>query len=293
VPAPVLLEPATAEASEHLQRAFGLTLRFGLAALLGSVLWLGTNYVSFRMISRQLGQAQAGGFYAFQQLGQLILYLANAAWTVVFAHVARRWEENDRTTAMFTLQTAYKAVSLAVTTCCIFAYSTKGLWIHLLPSRYHQGLPLLGGLLMFFQVLANLSLTTMLANLHRRPIIIALAALVGGALNAVLAGRWLPVYGPVGAAWAAGIGMYVGAAFVTAAYLLLARIRLAANTLLVFASPAILILLILPWWWTLPVIWSIVLMTTSFTHWLFSRREKEILRSYLSGFAEWAKRRFA
>jgi hypothetical protein len=68
---------------------------------------------------------------------------------------------------------------------------------------------LLGPLLMFFQVLSNLSLVMILSRLHERPIVIALCALAGGAVNALLAYAWLEG-GTLGAARAAGVGLYLG-----------------------------------------------------------------------------------
>ncbi len=274
-----------------VEDAFRRVLRFGLVALLGNMLWLGTGYVSFWMTSRSRGPKEAGGFYAFLQLGQLILYLANAAWAVVFTHVARRWESRDRTVAMFTLQTSYKAVAMTVMTIALLVHATSKTWIRLLPEQYHQNLPLLPGLLMFFQVLTNLGLMTILVKIHRRPIVIVLLGLLGGGANAVLCGWWLPIYGPVGAAWAAGVGMYVGSGLVTLVYLLVTRVKLHASTLFVFASPVLLLLLGWQrWWWTVGALWVVVLGVGIATGWLFAQREKAILRGYVGRFITIMKR---
>jgi len=281
----VPLQSAAEARPDGTKGAFQRVLRFGSVALLGSLLWLAAGYVSFWMTSRRLGQEQAGGFYAFFQLGHLILYLANAAWAVVFTHVARRWEANDRDTAMFTLQTAYKAVAMAVMTVTILIHACSGIWIRLLPQAYRDSLPLLGGLLMLFQVMSHLALLTILANLHRRPIFIALTALAGAGVNAALAHWWLPIYGPVGAAWAAGLGMYVGAGAVTMGYLLASRVSLQRSTVFVFGSPALLLLLLLPAWWTAGAVWAAVLIAAIATPWLFTQRQKRILVSSVN----WAR----
>jgi hypothetical protein len=134
---------------------------------------------------------------------------------------------------------------------------------------------MLGGLLMFFQCVANLALVTMLAKLQERPGVISLVALAGGLANAILAWWWMPQWGAVGAAWAAGVGMLVGGGLATAAYLVAVRTRLHAGTYLVLACP---VLLVLPAWLA-ALVWLIVCVMAVATHQVFSRPQKHVLRS--------------
>jgi hypothetical protein len=126
-------------------------------------------------------------------------------------------------------------------TLTVAMYVTAPWWSLALPATWREGSNLLGGLLMFFQVMTNLAILTILARLHERPIVIALCALAGGAANAALALWWMPSMGSRGAAWAAGVGMYTGGLAVTAAYFALTRPRLSAGTYLVLGAPAILL----------------------------------------------------
>jgi len=267
-------------------------LRFGAVNLLGGVLWLAAGYVSFWLASKEYGQAEAGLFNAFLRLGQPLALLANAAWAVVFTHVARRWEQGQPKWALQALQTAYKGVALSVTTLTLVAHVTAPLWVRVLPAEYHRGLGLVGGLLMFFQVVTNLSLVAMLAKLRERPAVIALTALGGAAANVALARWWMPAAGAAGAAWAAGAGMYVGGTAVGAAYLLAARIRLGAGTWLVLLSPAVLGLLAV----SVPAAagaWAAVLAAAVLTPWVFSRHEKALIRAFAARLAAMVRRRRA
>ena len=84
---------------------------------------------------------------------------------------------------MGTLETAYKAVTIAMMAMTIMILAPARCGWPCCPAKYHQGLVLLGGLLMFFQAVSNLSLLTTVARLRERPIVIALAALAGGVAN--------------------------------------------------------------------------------------------------------------
>jgi hypothetical protein len=127
---------------------------------------------------------------------------------------------------------------------------------------------------MLFAVLAQLALMTIIARLHERPWIIAAAALAGGAATVLLAQFVLmPKWGPAGAAWASGIGVYAGAGAVTTAYFLAARLRLSASTLLVLAAPIILILPPLPLALALATLIALAATTPA----IFTHEEKRTL----------------
>jgi len=263
--------------------------RFNLIALAASLSWRAVAYVSFLLTNRSYGKADNAEFYAFLLLGQLVVYVADAAWTVIFAHVARLWESGRKGMAVFNLETAYKAVAAAVMTVTIVVYATSPLWVKILPAEYRAGVALLGGLLMFFQTIVHLAIMQIMAKLRERPVIISLAAAAGGAANVILALLWMPRYGPVGAAWAAGVGVYLGAGAVTAVYFLAAHIRLHGSTWFFLAAPALLLLLLLPWWWPAAAAWACVLGVAVLTPWLFSRRQKMMVLYALGNFAAMAK----
>lgn len=254
---------------------FARVLRFGLVSLLGGLLWHVLGYVSFWITNQREGTAEGGVFFAFLSLGQLILFVANAVWAVVFSHVARWWERKGPDSAMLVLQAAYKAIALALLGLTIAAYLAAPLWVRILPAGYRHGQLLLGGLLLFFQTAAHLALMTILAKLYKRPVVIALAAVASGAGNVLLA-AWLMgkfTYAPEGAAWAAGIGTYLGAGVVTVAYFMVARVSLSKSSYLVMATPA---LLLLPPW-AAAAAWAGVCAAGVLTPWLFAREEKELI----------------
>jgi len=283
MPTPVTPAPAESVDGHSLWRV----LAFGLVSLPGGLLWQGLGYVSFWMTSRRAGEEEGAVFFAFQSLGQLVLFLANAVWAVVFSHVARRWESDDRKTAMFALQIAYKAIAIALMAMTIVAYLTAPLWVKILRSDYHHGQRFLGGILMFFQTVTHVALMTILAKLHERPIVIALAAVASGVANYFLAVWWMgPGHDPQGAAWAAGVGTYLGAGIVTAAYFAFARVKLHLSTYLVLASPVVLLLPV----WAAGAAWACVCAVAVFTNLLFAPREKEILVSSLRRFFTSARR---
>ena len=254
-------------------------LGFGIAAMVSTLLWLAAQYVSLYLTNRRYGKEEAGVFALFLQLSAPVFFVANAAWAVIFSHVARRWESGDRDSAVAMLQTAYKSIVIAMMTLTIIVYATSGGWVRLLPDSFRRGQPLLGGLLLFFQVLTHLMIMHILVRLHERPIIIALATLAGAGANVGFAIWWMPQYGPAGAALAAGVGMYVGAGAVTLLYLLRCKTRLHLGTYTLLAAP---ILLAGPLWAAM-VVWAGVLVVAARTTWLLSLEEKKLLLGKLGG----------
>jgi len=273
--------PAGGGSNDETRGILHRVLRYGSAAMLGSFFWLTAQYVSFYLAGRLHGRQRAEEFFAFVQLSQPVLFLANAAWAVIFAHVAKLWETEGRLAAMRVLEASYKAVAMTLMTLTIVVYATSGLWVRVLPARFAGALPVLGGLLMFFQVIAHLAVMTILARLHERPVVIALAALAGASANAFLATWWMPDYELVGAAWAAGIGMFVGAGAVALVYFLLARIRLRASTYFVLTAPALLLAPV----WAAAGAWAIVCVLAVTTGVLFSPEQKQLVRRGLGSLA--------
>jgi len=284
---PRAIDAADGRSEKPLMRR---VIGFGVVALIGSVLWQGTQYISFWITSYQKGKSVGGVFFVFLRLGQPGLLLANAAWSVIFTHVAQRWENLDRPGAMFRLETAYKAVCLATMTVATGLYLLLPLWVRLLPAEYRQGQEFFGGILMYFQVVCHLSVAMILAKLHERPVMIVLSAVAGGAANALLCAWWLARGASAGGwlspAWAAGVGIYVGAGLVGVAYLLLARVRLSAGTWLMMAVPG---LLLLPTW-ALAGAWAAVLTAAAFTGLLFNHGQKQLLIGYVRKLGWWFKR---
>jgi len=276
---------------EDLRHAFGRVLRFGFVAMIGNILWLVAQYISFQLTNRQCGKEEAGVFNAFLQLSQVVLLISNAAFAVVFAHAARRWEASSHEAAMATLETSYKAVTLAMMALTVLIYATSAVWVRALPLKYYVGLKLLAGLLMFFQAVSNFSLLTAVARLRERPIAIAFGALAGGAANVVLAVWWAPrfAYSPAGAAWAAGVGMLVGSLAVSVVYFLAAGVRIHPGTYLLMACP---VLLLLPTW-AMSALWAAVIVAAVATPLLFDRHEKHVLVDVLKRPFAWlaARRR--
>lgn len=267
-PQPAITDQATGD-----ERPFLRVVRFGLVSMVGTFLFLGAQYVAYLMTYLRLGGKAAGPLLVFMQLAQPVTFLASAAWSVLFAHVARRWESRDRRGAMYVLETAYRAIVLAVMTCTVLLYVSSPLWIRILDQKYQYGHYYLSGLLTFFVTVSNLTLLTALAKLHERPIIIALAALAGSAFIAMLAELWMPPWHVVGAARAAGVGMFFGSMLVTLVYLQASGTRLQDSTYFVLGTP---ILLLLPAW-ILGILWALVLPVCLWTHWLFTARQKQIL----------------
>lgn len=273
---PLPVRQAEAAEPAGLDGCFGRVLRFGFVATIAGFLWQGAGYVSFLLTSRRYGEARAGIFFAFLPLGQSMMALANAARAVIFTHVAKLWESGERRPAVFVLQTAYKALVLATMTLAVVLYVTSQWWVKILPAGFHEGLILLGGLLLFFQASIHLALLNTLARLHERPIVVAIAPLLGGAMIVPLALWWMETMeSPAGAALAAGVGMYAGMMVVSLGYFLIVRARLQSSTYFLMAVPAA---LLLPKW-TLGLVWIAVLIVTIFTPWLLDARQKRIFSS--------------
>ncbi len=248
-------------------------LRFGAVGMLGMLIWQGAMYVSYFMVLYAYGEVAAGGFWVIMQVSQPLTFLANAAWAVVFSHVARRWEHGDRAGAMFVLETSFKAIMMAIVTFTVLLYTTSGLWIQLLAPRYRYGIHYLSGLATFYLSISGLSMLTNLAKLHERPAVIALAAVTGAVLNGLLAALWMPAWGEVGAARGAGVGMFFGGGLVMLVYLLASGTRLQDSTYFVLATP---VLLLLPTWLAGPL-WAVLLPVCLLTDRVFNAHQKEIL----------------
>lgn len=261
---------------------FAKVLQFGLVAMISNVVWTATGYISYRLTSYQ-DESAGAVFQSYLRLDQQVVFLANAAWAVVFSHVARRWENRQRASAMQTLETSYKAVAMATMTLSILLYATVPWWVHVLPAKFHSGQVVVGGLLMFFQVLTHLSLMNIVAKLKERPIVMVLGALAGGTSNLLLALWWMPS-GPAqdvmkAAALAAGVGMYVGGGLVTVLYFWRARISIHPSTWFVFFLPAILLLPAL----VAAAVWAVVLAATLLSDWVFDQQQKRRLTSAVAG----------
>ncbi|RKY27591.1 MAG: hypothetical protein DRP83_02100 [Planctomycetota bacterium] len=261
-------------------------LKFGFVGMLSALVWLGAGYVSYFLALRQLGQSSAGLFHVIMKLAQPLLFLANAAWAVIFSHVAKRWESGDRPGAIYTLETAFKVVTLVVMTLTVLLYVTAPIWIRVLQVEYRAGYYCLPGLLMFFMAVSNLTILGIPAKLHERPIVIAIAGLVGGGLNALLALLWMPQFDIVGAARAAGVGMYFGGGVVMLVYLLISKTRLHDSTYFLLATPA---LLLLPSFVVGPI-WILLLTACIFSPWFFDAGQKRLLRSSVRKLWQTARR---
>lgn len=260
---------------------FRRLVTFGLVSLLGGVLWNINTHISFYLTKINLDTSDAGIYFAFMRLGQPVLLLAEAAWAVLFVHVARRWESRKRAEAVAVLETAYKGISLAVMTIAVVVYAAAPAWVLILKREYQQGLDLVGPMLMNFLVIAYMSLMVIQAKLHERPIVIAVAAVFAGLANAALAVYWIPKYGVIGAAYAAGVGMYVGVGLVSAVYLLTVRPRLHWSSLGILLIPA---LLLLPRWDAV-VVWSFALAVIVLTPLVFDGRQKRMFWRGVRGLA--------
>jgi O-antigen/teichoic acid export membrane protein len=246
--------------------------RFGIVAMLGQLVWQAAGYVSLFMVLRYYGEESGGAFYVILQFAQPLLFLSNAAWTVLYSHVTRRWEGGDRSGALYVLETSYKAIGLTVTTFTILLYVSSPWWIRVLGPQYQCGY-YLSGMFTFFLSISNMTMLTIPARLHERPIIIAVGALAGAALNAALAALWMPGWGEIGAARAAGVGMFFGGLLVMLLYLLISGTRFSDSTYVVLITPA---LLLLPTW-ILGPLWAIVLPVCLFSSWMFTSRQRKLL----------------
>jgi O-antigen/teichoic acid export membrane protein len=261
---------------EPVEQGFGKFIRFGLITMLGAMVWQVTGFVSYFMVYVWFDGRTAGPLAVVLRLSQPVAFLGAAAWAVLFTHVARRWEADDKPGAMFVLETSYKALSLTIMTFTVLLYITAPWWQHMVSPEYRYGIVYLPGLLTFSVMMSNMTLLTILAKLHERPGVIVLAGLAACALNAILAAMWMS--GPYswhvnGAARAAGVGMYFGGGLVLLVYLLATRVEISDSTYFVLATP---ILLMLPALWV-SVVWSIILCLALLTSLVFKPNERAVL----------------
>ncbi|MCD4823927.1 MAG: oligosaccharide flippase family protein [Phycisphaerae bacterium] len=252
-------------------------VRFGVVTMIGTLIWQGAGFVSLLMIYLRYGSGKAGPFFMFIQLAQPIIFLANAVWGVLFAHVARYWENGDRRQAMFVLETAFKAVALVVMTFSVILYVASPTWVKILGQQYRYGHFYLSGLLTFFVTMSNFALLTILAKLHEKPAVISLAAFAGAGLNAILAILWMPDWGEIGAARAAGVGMFFGGGLVVLVYLLASQVRMHDSTYFILGMP---ILLLLPPG-VLGPLWVMILPLCLLSRWCFDAKQSTALKHSL------------
>jgi len=259
------------------RRLFARLLTFGLISVLGTAIWSANSYISFYMICshHELDKSSAGVFFVYMRLAHPVVLLSQAAWAVLFVHVARRWESGLREKAMDVLETAYKGIALAIMTLAIIVYATAPYWVLILKSQYHPGVELVGPLLMSVLSVAFMALMTMIARLRERPAVIAAAALVAGAANIILGNIWIEQHGFLGAAYAAGVGMFVGVGLVSVIFLLASRTGLHWSTITVLPLPAI--LLLPPW--LAAAGWSVAVVVMLTTPLVFTKDQKRTLLS--------------
>lgn len=215
---------------------------FGFVSLIGTVLWIVNQHISFFMATWYLSKDQAGVFYPFLRLGQPVLLLAQAAWTVVFVHVAKRWESGHRIVANGVMETSYKGLVIALVTLGVMIHATSQWWVLVLKPEYREGRLLVGPLMMSFQVVANMAILAMTAKLHERPSLIVLAGLAGGLANWCLAAWWVGPGGLYGVACAAGVGQFIGVGIVSVIYLRVVRPAVSWTTIAVQMTPLVLLL---------------------------------------------------
>ena len=108
----------------------------------------------------------------------------------------------------------------------------------------------------------------------------------GAIANAVLAALLMPAWGEVGAARAAGVGMFFGGGLVMLIYLLASNTRLHDSTYFVLATP---VLLLLPTWVIGPL-WALILPVCVFSPWVFDAKQKKVLSSKMQNALEIANR---
>lgn len=268
------ISPKLEEPDETLREGLLRFVKFGLAGMIGALLWQVSGYVSFTLVYQWRGEQSGGVFHVMNKLTQPLVVLAGAAWAVVFSHVAKQWE-TDKKTAMATLELSFKAIAITVMTFTIAIYAASPLWIKLLDDRYRVGLLYLPGLFTLAVGISNLTMLTIPAKLHERPIVIGLGAVSGVALNILLAALWMPRWGEVGAALAAGVGMYFGGGIVMFVYLLATNVNLRDSSYFILALPVLLLLPI----HILAPLWAIILAICIFSPWIFSNAQKSQLRS--------------
>jgi len=255
-------------------------LHFGIFSMFATLIWSAAQFVGFHITQRYYGKKSAAPFLLMMQLAQPVLFVANAAWAVLFSHVAGHWENGDREGAIFRLETAYKVVAIGTMTLTVALLATSDWWICLMPENYRMGQPLLTGLFMLFQAMTQLSIVTMIAKLHKRPLVIAAVAAGAVSLNVTLALRWIS-----GAdvdisaiALAGGIGMYAGGGVVAMVYMLLSRSGLHVRTYLVLALPSVLLLPV----GIMSLVWAGVLGAAMLTGLLFDSKQKATIITAVS-----------
>ena len=253
-------------------------MRFSLFSMISSLIWSSVGYIAFTMVYLRWGGDHAGPFNAVQRLCQPVIFIANAAWGVLFAHVAKRWEAGNKDGALYILETTYKAISISVMTLAVLLSALSPIWIKILSPDYQFGINYVPGLLMLYMVLCNMSLLTIFCKLHERPVIISLAAVIGGSFICAFAAFWMPMsgepfWGEVGAARAAGVGMFFGAGVTMLIYLLACKIKLQESTYFIIAMPVF--LLVPPVYLT--GFWTAFIGVTFFTNFMFSSQQKQTL----------------
>jgi len=254
---------------------FARLATFGLVSVLGTALWSANSYISFYMVYShyELSKSSAGVFFVFMRLAHPVVMLAQAAWAVLFVHVAGRWETGRRDEALAVLETAYRGIALAIMTLAVIAYATAPYWVLVLKSQYHSGVELVGPLMMSFLSVAFMALMTMIARLRERPAVIAVAAMVSGTANIILARMWIGPYGVLGAAYAAGVGMFIGVGLVSLIFVFVSRFTVHWSTIGVLTLPAI---VLLPRWAALGG-WSVAVAVILFTGLVFTPDQKSAL----------------
>ncbi len=283
-------EPA--DVPQKIGKLYGRILSYGLVSNVGQLMLFGVIYLSFFLTHRQLGEDQAGIFYPWLILCQNLMLLANPVLNVVFTYVARKWEDRQRNEALDILETSFKAVAIIISTLGVLAYLSSPWWVRLLESSYRLGLPLLGGLILFFLMMLNLSFVNIVAKLREQPIYIGITAFLAGALNLILALWWMKEfeYGPEGAAWAAGVSMFVVGCLASFIYLPSCKIKLHSGTYFVLMAPVL--ILIAKWLpgYVLGLCWLVVLGLVLFTPLVFKASQKQIILEFVRNIFKRKKR---
>ena len=268
-----IISPTIATSGKLIQIA-----RFSIFSMVSTLIWSSVSYIGFIMVYLCWSAQHAGPFAAVQSVCQRIIFIANAAWGVLFAHVAKRWESQNKAGALYILETAFKGISLLVSTLAVLLIISAPLWVKVLAKNYQFAETCIPGIIMFFATASNLTLLTILAKLHEKPIIISIAALVGGAaiiaLGAITINRAdQSEMNFELAARATGVGMFLGANLVMIIFFALAKIRIAANTYFIILLPA---LFLMPVEILAPA-WGLILAFAIFTNKLFSHQQKQTL----------------
>jgi len=259
----------------------GKLIRFGSVAMLAGLAWQGGGHVTTWFIHRYHGSDVLGVYMPLRQICQPIWILSTIIWPVVFAYVAVRWESGRRDGALGLLNGAYKLTVLGLMTLSVLVLAAAPLWGRALGGGYRVDVPVVAGLLMFFQCSANLGMAAMAAKLNERPVAAVIIVAAGAAANVLLAAAWVPAGGDAaagvaGGARAAGVGMLLACA-AGSAYLAASRFR---------AHPAVYVLSVSPALLLLPVplaagAWAAVLAVAALTPWVLTARERQAVRESL------------